>query len=160
MELLLLRRLRELVNVGCCCWFDALLPAWAAAAAAAAAVAVALVEDAEPEEDADDFEPAVFEDGDGGVALEEALAALCARKATSRFARRGRLVGMTLSFLFFSFPFNGAPGVGRVGGRGVCAWLESSREMVGGGGGGVLGFWFWFWCSQYKMSLPRKEQVG
>lgn len=61
--------------------------------------AVAPVAEAEAEEDADPdcgLEPAALEVGDGGLLLlEEALvAALWARKATNKFARKGRLVGI------------------------------------------------------------------
>lgn len=69
---------------------------------------------AEAEEDADPdccLEPAALEVGDGLLLLEEALvAALWARKATSRFARKGRLVGIVrVVFYFLTCYF--APGV-------------------------------------------------
>lgn len=77
---------------------DALLLAWAAAAV------VAPVDGAEAEEDADPdccLEPAALV-GDGLLLLEEALvAALWARKATSRFARKGRLVGIVRVVFIF-----------------------------------------------------------
>lgn len=64
-----------------------------------------MVADAEAEEEAEVgwvFEPAALDDDDGGLLLEEALvAALWARKATSRFARKGRLVGIFLYFFFW-----------------------------------------------------------
>lgn len=68
---------------------------------------MAPVDGAEAEEDADPdccLEPAALEVGDGGLLLlEEALvAALWARKATNRFARKGRLVGIVrVVFLYF-----------------------------------------------------------
>jgi hypothetical protein len=82
------------VNVGCCC---ALLEA-AAVAAATAAVVV----DGAGEADADvaalcDFELELFAGAELLLLLcdgEDCVAALCARKATNRFARNGLLVGM------------------------------------------------------------------
>lgn len=70
---------------------------------------MAPVDGAEAEEDADPdccLEPAALEVGDGGLLLlEEALvAALWARKATSRFARKGRLVGI-VRVVFFNLLF-------------------------------------------------------
>lgn len=88
--------------------------AWAAAAAAVVAVA-------EAEEEAEVgwvLEPAALEEVDGGLLLEEALvAALWARKATSRFARKGRLVGILYIYLGGGL----APGVFGVG-EGVICW--------------------------------------
>jgi len=89
-ELLELRRPRAEVNVGCCWAFwlfeDDVLMGDDCAAAAATATAC-------------DFAAAVW-DFDGGLFVFCCDAgwlafALCARKATSRFARNGLLVGMT-----------------------------------------------------------------
>lgn len=49
-----------------------------------------------------------FDDGEGVLLDELFAAALCARKATNRFAKNGLLVGMALSGRLVSPPFTAA----------------------------------------------------